>query len=485
MNHKGRLLAVWLDNNDKYTIQNHGMKTSLRSDTIIDLVLKTPTISLAPCGTLSYTGSDHLPILMELNGINLQDNNYIISKTYWEIYKNILTIINPCVQKEKEKTYQDKPSKWFTFSQQLLEALKERVTIYHQTAQQRSTLSSSLRLMLKQKHYLQIKYRHGKLEEDRIRLRSWNKLVQYELKSFRQNNWMNFISEVAFPNPTHCWKTVKRLNKKRTASFSAITENDNIYKTPEKIVNCLQNHFSSRFIAPTLNMDNSTDVLAFKLWNELSNSSHEDIELVCENSDLKFTTQDLKSIIRKMNTKNSLGFDKVSNKMVKLLPECYLTIIILDRTTTIDYQGHVSDQIVITRGAPQGSCFGPKAYIVNLFDLPQIFECPREVHLYVDDLAILYSPSIYLKYIKQTNEIQTRINNDMVKLEQYADNNHQPVYKNKTESVDYHKSVQVPKIRIVYQGQCIQQQRTFKSKMPAWPARLPGQVTGPDRLFTF
>ncbi|CAF1254897.1 unnamed protein product [Rotaria magnacalcarata] len=466
MNHKGRLLAVWLDNNDKYTIQNHGMKTSLRSDTIIDLVLKTPTISLAPCGTLSYTGSDHLPILMELNGINLQDNNYIISKTYWEIYKNILTIINPCVQKEKEKTYQDKPSKWFTFSQQLLEALKERVTIYHQTAQQRSTLSSSLRLMLKKKHYLQIKYRHGKLEEDRIRLRSWNKLVQYELKSFRQNNWMNFISEVAFPNPTHCWKTVKRLNKKRTASFSAITENDNIYKTPEKIVNCLQNHFSSRFIAPTLNMDNSTDVLAFKLWNELSNSSHEDIELVCENSDLKFTTQDLKSIIRKMNTKNSLGFDK-------------------DRTTTIDYQGHVSDQIVITRGAPQGSCFGPKAYIVNLFDLPQIFECPREVHLYVDDLAILYSPSIYLKYIKQTNEIQTRINNDMVKLEQYADNNHQPVYKNKTESVDYHKSVQVPKIRIVYQGQCIQQQRTFKSKMPAWPARLPGQVTGPDRLFTF
>ncbi|CAF2015281.1 unnamed protein product [Rotaria magnacalcarata] len=409
MNHKGRLLAVWLDNNDKYTIQNHGMKTSLRSDTIIDLVLKTPTISLAPCGTLSYTGSDHLPILMELNGINLQDNNYIISKTYWKIYKNILTIINPCVQKEKEKTYQDKPSKWFTFSQQLLEALKERVTIYHQTAQQRSTLSSSLRLMLKQKHYLQIKYRHGKLEEDRIRLRSWNKLVQYELKSFRQNNWMNFISEVAFPNPTHCWKTVKRLNKKRTASFSAITENDNIYKTPEKIVNCLQNHFSSRFIAPTLNMDNSTDVLAFKLWNELSNSSHEDIELVCENSDLKFTTQDLKSIIRKMNTKNSLGFDKVSNKMVKLLPECYLTIIILDRTTTIDYQGHVSDQIVITRGAPQGSCFGPKAYIVNLFDLPQIFECPREVHLYVDDLAILYSPSIYLKYIKQTNEIQTRI----------------------------------------------------------------------------
>ncbi|CAF1600172.1 unnamed protein product [Rotaria magnacalcarata] len=83
MNHKGRLLAEWLENSDKYAIQNHGMKTSLRSDTTIDLVLTTPTISLSHCGTLSYIGSDHLSILMELDGISLQDNNYTISKTYW------------------------------------------------------------------------------------------------------------------------------------------------------------------------------------------------------------------------------------------------------------------------------------------------------------------------------------------------------------------------------------------------------------------
>ncbi|CAF4525969.1 unnamed protein product [Rotaria socialis] len=83
MHHKGRLLVEWLENSDKYAIQNHGMKISLRSDTTIDLVLTTPTISLSHCGTLSYTDSDHLPILMELNGISLQDNNYTISKTYW------------------------------------------------------------------------------------------------------------------------------------------------------------------------------------------------------------------------------------------------------------------------------------------------------------------------------------------------------------------------------------------------------------------
>ncbi|CAF4220874.1 unnamed protein product, partial [Rotaria sordida] len=58
------------------------------------------------------------------------------------------------------------------------------------------------------------------------------------------------------------------------------------------------------------------------------------------------------------------------------------------RTTTIDYQGFLSKQVCVSRGAPQGSHFGPKTYIVNHFDLPTIFDCPREVHQYVDDRAI-------------------------------------------------------------------------------------------------
>jgi hypothetical protein len=66
----------------------------------------------------------------------------------------------------------------------------------------------------------------------------------------------------------------KCLNKKRTVSLFAITENDKIHITPEEIVGCLQNDFSSRFTAQILNMNNPTDVLASKLWNELSVSGH-------------------------------------------------------------------------------------------------------------------------------------------------------------------------------------------------------------------
>ncbi|CAF1277951.1 unnamed protein product [Rotaria magnacalcarata] len=293
-NHKGKVLAEWLESNEMIEIQNQGMKTSLRSDTTIDLVLTTSNISLSQCTTLPYTGSDHLPIFFELNGISLQGNSYIISKTYWNIYRILLTIISSYIQQECLKALPDNQFGWFTSFQQLLKAIKQRVTTFHMIKQQRPTISPSLRAMLKHKHYLQNKYRHSKLEEDRVRLRSWNKLVQHELKSFRQNNWNTFISQVASPNPKKFWQTVKCLNKKQSCNFSAITENDHMYKTPDEIVNILHEHFSNRFSAPNLCANNTTDVLASQLWDKLSNSNQEDIELVCENSDLKFTTHDLK-----------------------------------------------------------------------------------------------------------------------------------------------------------------------------------------------
>ncbi|CAF3117250.1 unnamed protein product [Rotaria socialis] len=79
INHNGKIHAEWLDKNDMYAIQNPGVKTSLRSDTTIDLLIITPTISLSQCITLSYTGSNHLPIYIELNSIILQASFYAIS----------------------------------------------------------------------------------------------------------------------------------------------------------------------------------------------------------------------------------------------------------------------------------------------------------------------------------------------------------------------------------------------------------------------
>lgn len=90
------------------------------------------------------------------------------------------------------------------------------------------------------------------------------------------------------------------------------------------------------------------------------------------------------------------------------------------RSMIVDYDGYCSSKINICRGAPQGSVLGPIAYIIAHYDLPQIFERSENVHLYVDDLAIAYIPSLYLSHRKQIEDIERIMNSDLEKLYNYT-----------------------------------------------------------------
>ena len=128
----------------------------------------------------------------------------------------------------------------------------------------------------------------------------------------------------------------------------------------------------------------------------------------------------------------------------------------------IDYDGQLSPKIEICRGAPQGSVFGPMAYIVAHHDLPEIFERPENVHLYVDDLAIAYTPSIYLDPHEQREDIQRIMNKDLEKLYVYTTTWHQPVNVGKSEYVIYHRAVQSPKIKVVYNKTSLLKKTEYK-----------------------
>ena len=133
-----------------------------------------------------------------------------------------------------------------------------------------------------------------------------------------------------------------------------------------------------------------------------------------------------------------------------------------NRTLKIDYNGIESDIVKVERGAPQGSCLGPVMYVVGHHDLPQCFETPDYAHAYVDDIAIAYTPSIYLKHKRQITEVEERINKDLKKLREYARDWHQPLNPKKTEVVVYHRSVQCPKLKIYYDEERIKQKKSFK-----------------------
>jgi hypothetical protein len=134
----------------------------------------------------------------------------------------------------------------------------------------------------------------------------------------------------------------------------------------------------------------------------------------------------------------------------------------INRSMIIDFNGQLSNEIIVKRGAPQGSVFGAIAYIVAHHDLHLIFQAPENNHLYVDDLGSIFIPSLYNKYKDELTEIESRINNDLVKLYNYATEWHQPVNSKKTEFVIFSRLIKCPKLKILYNDNQIEQKKNFK-----------------------
>jgi hypothetical protein len=243
------------------------MTTSLRSKTTIDLIISTEHEYSADCQQLPYYGSDHLPILTEFSNINLTNQDHFISKTNWNLYRTILSVLGSEIKEINHFNHviDSHPFKWFEFFQQFLHALRIRATTWHKITRRRPTISQALQVMLNHKHYLQNRYRHNKNEENRLSLRSWNKIIQREFKQHRVNSWNQFIDNIASPNLKTFWKTIKILNKKRSVEFSAITESNTILKTPDQILPCLTQHFQSRFAPPSTDPNLKTDKDALDL----------------------------------------------------------------------------------------------------------------------------------------------------------------------------------------------------------------------------
>lgn len=604
-NTKGRRLAEWLSTR-KMKVLNHGINTSLRSTTTIDLIISNEPPGTTESTSLSYNGSDHLPILTKFFNVYLSNDRQVIPRTNWKLYPLILSVLFHQLKIDQEESIKtpEGTHQWFIEFEQFLAALKRRLTEWKEVGRRRPSISPSMRILLRHKHYLQNRYRHSKLEEDRIRLRSWSTLVKHEFQSLRQRTWEQFLSNVTSPNPNLFWKTVNQLNKKKPADFSALREGDIIHRSSSNIVSCLTRHFIERHAPPPLNLVNPVDKQADTLWNQLKSPNDELLETMSKETDLQFELKEVEKTIQALKNKKSTGFDRVSNQMVKLLPAHYhglltkaynklfqnvhwgnewksarticlnkvdnpapstnqlrpismlptfskiyeklflarfnqwtnrmnilpwqqsgarshqaitsrvnclveqitqslrhssfIPVVYIDflqafdklwiqglllklkkldcptayllwltnyftgRTLKIDHGGTESLSINVHRGAPQGSCIGPIMYVIAHHDLLQCLQDPTHAHAYIDDIAIAYVPSIHLKRIHQIEEIEKRINTDMLSLSKYSAEWHQPLNPQKTEMVVYRHSAQCPQLKVSYDGTRIKQTKCFK-----------------------
>ena len=152
---------------------------------------------------LGYNCSDHRPILTVFPGVVASGKTQIISRTDWKLFTTILSILQEQIQLKLENVLHDVEVtfNWFQFLEQFMSALKLRVTTFCEAKRQRPSIPHALPILLQHKHYLQNRYRHTRLEEDRLRLRSWNSMVRHEFRLHRQRDWETLFTNVASPKP--------------------------------------------------------------------------------------------------------------------------------------------------------------------------------------------------------------------------------------------------------------------------------------------
>ncbi|CAF1492317.1 unnamed protein product [Rotaria magnacalcarata] len=127
VNSKGRILVDWL-NKHNLKVLNNGTRTSLHSNTIVDLVISSEIPETTESQTLPYMGSDHLPIFTKFLRLNLLIDMHIVPCTFWKLYSSILTILFDQLRAEKENSMNDSINtyNWFLSFERFLAALKLR-----------------------------------------------------------------------------------------------------------------------------------------------------------------------------------------------------------------------------------------------------------------------------------------------------------------------------------------------------------------------
>ncbi len=113
-------------------VLNGGIRSSLRSNTTIDLVISNDVPEISESKSLPYNGSDHLPILTKFFQLNVLKDKHLVPRAYWKLYASILTVLIDQFKVEQENSSNSaiNTQQWFIAFEQFLAALKLRLTTW-------------------------------------------------------------------------------------------------------------------------------------------------------------------------------------------------------------------------------------------------------------------------------------------------------------------------------------------------------------------
>ena len=159
-------------------------------------------------------------------------------------------------------------------------------------------------------------------EETRVLLRVMNREVRREISLYKSCCWQSFLGTIREKSdrPQRAfWSHLSRVYKPKSVSFSKLDSAESLISNKKEIVDTLYSYYENQFKITETDKDDPNDAKIEEEYRILLN------ELRISKEKLEPTSAfEIQKCIKKLKPKKSLGFDQISNYMIKLLPSSYV-----------------------------------------------------------------------------------------------------------------------------------------------------------------
>ncbi|GIY61399.1 putative RNA-directed DNA polymerase from transposon BS [Caerostris darwini] len=199
-------------NNGTHTYRSHSYNTT----DALDLTISSPDLfPYCSWKVVDYVGSDHYPILIELDyDIKTYGNNNI----YWNFKKANWTLFekNLNEQLQKNPITENLENEWFVFKHSIFTAAEGAVPRgkHKKTRPAFTNDSQDLQKLLAKREHLLQSHNLNDNTDARIELNKINAEIKREYCSIKQSNWQDLCKSLDYKTPnTRLWRLAKKLDK--------------------------------------------------------------------------------------------------------------------------------------------------------------------------------------------------------------------------------------------------------------------------------
>jgi len=316
----------------------------------LDLIISSPSIEEMNTSCVVVVDqllrSDHFPVVAQFN-LRKQTTNSIEKNTkifdYWKadwpLFKQLLQNLDPPAEVKSDV---ELFSNYLTAK--VLEAAEKSIPLKSNRSFCK-TLPKHIVHLIRMKNKVFWKWRKSGSPFDKEKLASYSKEVSEAIVKFRSNQWKKFLEYVKlrdrnFVSSAPFWKRIKKFRSKpRGNDIPKLHHENRDYKTAKEMADLFGSILSKIF-------SDSNDT-RFDSTHRSTVEETVKTKLASENRGNKafspITMEEMQTVLKKVNNKSSAGEDRISNILIKQLPnECLQLVLDLVNLSLIKSQIPIS-----------------------------------------------------------------------------------------------------------------------------------------------